>query len=73
MGNSLFNMLGNAPAPNSQFGNMLQMMNKFNDFKSSFTGNPQEQIQRMLNSGQISQAQLNQYVQMAKQFQQILK
>ena len=73
MANSLYNMLGN-PVPNGgPLGNMMQMIKQFNEFKSSFTGDPQQQLQQMLNSGKISQAQLNQYVQLAKQFQQFVK
>lgn len=73
MANSVYNMLGNSsPQMGGPFGNMLQMMSKFNEFKSTFKGDPQQQIQQMLNSGKISQAQLNQYVQMARQFQQFI-
>lgn len=73
MANSLYNMLGNPLPSGGPFGNMMQMMKQFNEFKSSFTGDPQQQLQQMLNSGKISQAQLNQYVQLAKQFQQLVK
>ena len=67
-------MLGNnMPQMGGPFGNMMQMMQKYNEFKNTFQGDPQQQLQQMLNSGKISQAQLNQYVQMAKQFQQFLK
>ena len=73
MANSVYRMLGNnTPQMGGPFGNMMQMMQKFNDFKKNFQGDPQQQIQQMLNSGQISQAQLNQYVQMAKQFQKFM-
>lgn len=72
MANSVYNMLGNSQ-PNGPFNNVVQMMKQFNDFKSSFKGDPQQQLQQMLNSGRISQAQLNQYVQLAKQFQQFIK
>lgn len=74
MPNSLYHMLGNnMPQMGGPFGNMMQMMQKYNEFKNTFQGDPQQQLQQMLNSGKISQAQLNQYVQMAKQFQQFLK
>ncbi len=74
MPNPLYNMLGNnMPQMGGPFGNMMQMMQKYNEFKNTFQGDPQQQLQQMLNSGKISQAQLNQYVQMAKQFQQFLK
>ncbi len=67
-------MLGNnTPQMGGPFGNMMNMMQRYNEFKNSFQGDPQQQLQQMLNSGKISQAQLNQYVQMAKQFQQFLK
>lgn len=72
MANSVYNMLGNSQ-PMGPLGNMVHMMQQFNEFKSSFKGDPQQQLQQMLNSGKISQAQLNQYVQMAKQFQQFMK
>lgn len=43
------------------------LMQRFNQFRNSFQGNPQEQVQQMLNSGRISQAQYDQAVQMANQ------
>lgn len=49
-----------------------QMIQKFLQFKQNFTGDPRAQIQQMLNSGQITQEQYNQAVQMAQQFQQML-
>jgi hypothetical protein len=41
------------------------MMQQFEQFKKNFTGNPQEKIQQMLNSGQITQQQYNAAVQKA--------
>lgn len=55
---------------NSNNSNILQ---RFQQFKQSFTGNPQQQVQQLLNSGKVSQAQYNQAVQMAQQLQQLLK
>lgn len=49
-----------------------QLLTKFQQFKQSFTGNPQQQVQQLLNSGKVSQEQYNQAVQMAQQFQQFL-
>ncbi len=73
MANSVYSMLGNnTPQMGGPLGNMMQMMQKFSEFKQSFRGDPQQQIQQMLNSGQMSQAQLNQYIQMAKQFQKFM-
>ena len=48
--------------------NLLQ---KFQQFKQGFQGNPQQMIQQMMNSGRINQNQYNQAVQMAQQFQKM--
>lgn len=42
-------------------------MAKFNAFRQSFKGNPQQMIQNMLNSGRITQTQLNSAMQKANQ------
>lgn len=65
-----FNVIGNAGAGANN--PMLQMVNQFNQFRQSFKGNPQQAVQQMLNSGQISQEQVNKAMQAAKQFQQFL-
>jgi hypothetical protein len=51
---------------------LLNMINQFNQFKSSFTGDPRQQVQQLLNNGKMSQSQLNQLMQMANQFQNLL-
>ena len=65
MSNPLFNMMG---------GNQMQggIMQRFHQFQQMFRGNPQQQIQQMLNSGKVSQGQYNKAVQMANQFRQML-
>lgn len=55
------------------FWNMQQMIQQFQQFKRTFQGNPQQVIQQMLQSGQLSQDQLNQAQTMAQQFSQFLK
>jgi len=52
----------------SNNGNMLQ---RFQQFRQNFHGNPQQQVQQLLNSGKVSQQQYNQAVQMAQQFQRM--
>lgn len=52
----------------SNNGNMLQ---RFQQFRQNFKGNPQQQVQQLLNSGKVSQQQYNQAVQMAQQFQRM--
>ena len=56
---------------NGQAGqnNFLQ---KFMQFKQSFKGNPQEQIQQLLNSGKVTQEQYNAAVQKAQMLRKIL-
>lgn len=48
------------------------IIQKFMQFKQSFNGDPRMQIQQMLNSGQVSQAQYDKAVQMAQQIQSML-
>ena len=52
----------------SNNGNMLQ---RFQQFRQNFHGNPQQQVQQLLNSGKVSQQQYNQAVQIAQQFQRM--
>ena len=70
MANPLFNDLrGNRPPINN---NMLaQMMSEFNKFKSSFNGDPKAEVQKLLNSGQMTQDQYNRLSQMANQLRNI--
>ena len=55
---------------NSQTSNDL--VQRFNQFRQNFKGNPQQQVQQLLNSGRITQQQYNQAVQMANAFQRML-
>lgn len=54
------------------FQNPIQMMQQFNEFRRNYTGNPQEEVQKLLASGRMNQAQLNQLQAMAAQFQNLL-
>ena len=49
--------------------NMLQ---KFMQFRQNFSGNAQQQVQQLLNSGKVTQQQYDQAVRMAQQFQRML-
>lgn len=70
MSNPLFNALGGGiPQGNGP----MQMMQQFMQFKQNFKGDPKAEVQKMLQSGKISQQQLNQVQQMAGQFQNLLK
>ena len=63
MANQLYNMMNNNSA----------LMKRFNDFKQSFRGDPREQVQQLLNSGKITQAQYNRAVMLAQQFQNLMR
>ena len=53
---------------NNPFGQMQNLMQNFQRFKQNFSGDPNQQIQQMMNSGKVNQNQYNQAVQMAQQF-----
>lgn len=72
MPNPLMQAMGGSSMP-GPLGNMQQMVQAFQQFKQTFSGDPKQTVQQMLNSGRINQQQLNQAQQMAKQFQQFLK
>lgn len=52
--------------------NMIGMMQRFQQFKNNFQGDPRAQVQQLLDSGQMSQEQFNQLSQMASQFQNMI-
>ena len=69
MGNPLFNLLNGGK--NNGPGNVLQ---QFQQFKKQMQGvNPQEEVQKLLQSGKISQSQLDKAQQMAQQMQGLFK
>lgn len=70
MSNPLFNVLGGGM---SQGNGPMQMIQQFMQFKQNFKGDPKAEVEKMLQSGRISQQQLNQVQQMAGQFQNLLK
>ena len=63
MTNPLFDSFGNA-AQGNFFANLMQQAQQL---KQSFKGNPREEVERLLKSGEMSQAQFNQYAQVANQ------
>lgn len=48
------------------------LLQRFQQFRQGFHGNAQQQVQQMLQSGQITQQQYNDAVQKAQQLQRIL-
>ncbi len=70
MSNPLFNALGGGMP---QGNGPMQMIQQFMQFKQNFKGDPKAEVEKILQSGKISQQQLNQVQQMAGQFQNLLK
>ncbi len=65
MNNPMFPAFGGGlPGP---MGNMAQLLQQFNQFRQNFSGNAQAEVMRMVQSGQISQQQLDQVQSMARQ------
>lgn len=65
--NPLFQQIGNTSPINNN------LIKQFQQFKQTFSGDPKQQVQQLLNSGKVSQEQYNNAVQMANAFQQFLK
>lgn len=73
MANALFNIIGNIPSNNpTPLGNFANMMQQFMQFKANFQGDPKAEVERLLQSGRMSQAQLNQLQNVARQFAQFI-
>ncbi len=64
MSNPIYQQYGNG---NNDF------MSRFQQFKKTFSGNPQQMIQQMLNSGRITQEQLNTAMMKANAFMKLMK
>lgn len=58
---------------NNMMQNPMQLMQSFNQFRQMFHGNPQQMVQQAIQSGRITQNQLNQAQQMAVQFQNMMR
>lgn len=52
--------------------NIDNLFQRFQQFQQMFRGDPRQQVQNLLNSGRVTQAQYNNAVQMANQLQRML-
>ena len=68
MTNPIYQQMGSGMPNNG----MTQMIQRFQQFRQAFTGDPRQQVQALLNSGRVSQAQYDQAVQMAQQMQRMM-
>lgn len=69
MSNPFYQAMGENVNPLGNFG---QLMQKFQQFKQTFQGDPKAEVEKMLQSGALTQEQLNQAQAMARQFQNLL-
>lgn len=72
MANPLFQALGGGKLP-GPMGNFQQMMQQFRQFQQSFQCDPKAEVEKLVQSGKISQQQLNQLQQAATAFQRLMK
>jgi hypothetical protein len=66
MGSSIFDQLNQSQGNNN-------FLTQFNQFRSTFSGNPQQQVQQLIQSGRMSQDQFNQLAEQATQLRQLFK
>lgn len=66
MSNSLFNQFGRQNNPFEQLAQQAR------EFQKQFKGNPRQEVERLLQTGAMSQSQFNQYSQIAQQVAQFM-
>lgn len=67
MANPLFNTLNRNN--NNPFA---QIINQVNEMQKTFKGNPKAEVERLMQSGQMTQEQFNQFAQVANQVMQFM-
>lgn len=66
MSNSLFNQFGKQNNP------LEQLAQQARDFRRQFSGNPRQEVERLLQTGAMSQQDFNRYSQIARQVVQMM-
>lgn len=66
MSNKLFQAMANQMNP------YAQIVGEINKFAQTIKGNPQQMVQRLLDTGEMSQADYNKFAQMAQQIMPLL-
>ena len=66
MPNNLYNAMGKQNNP------LEQLAQQARDFRKQFSGNPRQEVERLLRTGAMSQVDFNRYSQIAQQVAQIL-
>lgn len=67
MGNPLFDKFGNNTKPP-----FIQLINEAKRLKKTFQGDPKKEVERLLQTGQMSQEQFNHFSQIAQQVLQTM-
>lgn len=75
MSNPLMQFMGGGapsgfPGP---LGNMMQILQQFQQFRASFKGDPKQQVEMLRKSGKMSDEQYHQLESMAKQIMPFIK
>lgn len=68
MANSLYNSM----SKQNQNNPFEQLAQQARELRKQFSGNPREEVQKLLNSGAMSQQDFNRYSQIAQQVMQIM-
>lgn len=66
MSNSLFDQFGRQNNP------LEQLAQQAKDFRRQFSGNPRQEVERLLQTGAMSQQDFNRYSQIAQQVVQMM-
>ncbi len=66
MANNLYNQFGRQNNPFEQLAQQAR------EFQKQFKGSPRQEVERLLQTGQMSQSQFNQYSQIAQQVAQFI-
>lgn len=66
MANTLYNSMENNANP------MLNIIRQARELKRTFPGNPRQEVERLLQTGAMTQQQFNQYSQIAQQIVQAM-
>ena len=66
MPNPIYNSMADQNNP------FMQIIQEAQNLKNTFKGNPREEVHKLLNSGELSQADFNRYSQLAQQVMQMM-
>ena len=66
MPNPIYNSMANQNNP------FMQIIKEAQNLKNTFKGNPREEVQKLLNSGELSQSDFNRYSKIAQQVMQMM-